>query len=296
MSAWRLPLDAFRGVEGHLGHPGRDQPDEREADEQERRPSTRCRRNGRRSGRTLGTSSTVGLGVADDRLVAIGRELGDDAGQQEVVGPVDGEDARGPRPPGRAGERLGQLDHLVGDRRRARPAGDGDHRRVGRVLRDAPEDPLLERGVDGGEGVVEHQHAGRGHEGAGEREALALAAGHREAAIAEHGVEPVRAAPPRPGGRRPRRARPTAAASVVSLGDARAAGSPARCDRTGTGPRRRPGPSAAGRADRLRRAATPSSVDRALGQVDAAGDETGERGLARPRRSGHHDQLARRRA
>ena len=56
---------------------------------------------------------------------------------------------------------------------------------------DAPQDRHLQRGVDGRKCVVEHENPWRTHEGAREREPLALPARDRETAIAEHRVETV---------------------------------------------------------------------------------------------------------
>jgi hypothetical protein len=52
-------------------------------------------------------------------------------------------------------------------------------------------DRLLGRGVDRGGGIVEHEDPRVGHERAGDRDPLALAAGEREAALADHGVVAV---------------------------------------------------------------------------------------------------------
>ena len=68
-------------------------------------------------------------------------------------------------------------------------------------------DPRLGVGVDGARGLDEHEHLGVGEQRAGQREALALAAGERPAALLDLAVQPVGRAPR---GRR-RRWRPTRA-------------------------------------------------------------------------------------
>ena len=54
-------------------------------------------------------------------------------------------------------------------------------------------DRLLGAGVDGAGRVVEHQYRGIGEDRAGERDALPLAAGQRQAALADDGVVALRA-------------------------------------------------------------------------------------------------------
>ena len=73
----------------------------------------------------------------------------------------------------------------MGDHERRAPR----HRLVEREL-----DALLGRGVDRGGGVVEDQHARVGEQRAGDRHALALAAGQRQPALADARVEALRQA------------------------------------------------------------------------------------------------------
>jgi hypothetical protein len=87
----------------------------------------------------------------------------------------------------RAGGR--QLDHGVGDGRRPGPAGDAEDRRRRGVAADRAQDLHLPRRVHRRQGVVEHEHARRGHQGTGQGEALTLPARQRHATIAERLVE-----------------------------------------------------------------------------------------------------------
>ena len=77
---------------------------------------------------------------------------------------------------------------LVGVHQRAQPVGDDD-RRAGRDL--GPErraDALLGRGVDRRGRIVEHQDRRGQQDAARDRQALALAAGERDAALADQGL------------------------------------------------------------------------------------------------------------
>ena len=72
----------------------------------------------------------------------------------------------------------------------------GDHEggAPGHRLGERELDALLGGGVDRGGGVVEDQHARVGDERARDRQALALAAGERDAALADLGVIALRQA------------------------------------------------------------------------------------------------------
>ena len=92
-----------------------------------------------------------------------------------------------------AGGDLAVLEHddVVGQRDRGEPVGDHErgaaaHRLAQRLL-----DRLLGRGVDRGGGVVEHEDARVDHQRPRDRDPLALAAGERQPALADHGVVAV---------------------------------------------------------------------------------------------------------
>ena len=77
---------------------------------------------------------------------------------------------------------------LVGMHQRAQPVRDDErHAVLGEALHRRA-DALLGAGVDRGGGIVEDQHRRPQHQAAGDRQALALAAGQRHAALADDGV------------------------------------------------------------------------------------------------------------
>ena len=80
-------------------------------------------------------------------------------------------------------------DDLIGQRDRGEAVGDDEGGAPGHRLVERELDLLLGRGVDRGGGVVEDQHARVGEQRAGDRQALALAAGERQAALADPRVE-----------------------------------------------------------------------------------------------------------
>ena len=83
-----------------------------------------------------------------------------------------------------------EQEHPVGQGDRGHPVGH-DERGGRHGAPQAGEDRLLDPGVDRRGGVVEEQQPRLPQQGPGEREALALAAGQRDAALADHLVEPV---------------------------------------------------------------------------------------------------------
>ena len=85
-------------------------------------------------------------------------------------------------------------DDLIGQRDRREAVGDHERRAPGHRLVERELDALLGRGVDRRGGVVEDQHARVGQQRAGDRQALALAAGQRQAALADARVEALRQA------------------------------------------------------------------------------------------------------
>ena len=76
-------------------------------------------------------------------------------------------------------------DDLVGERDRREPVGDDERRAAPHRLAQARADPRLGGRVDRGGRVVEDQDARVDEERAGDREALALAARERDAALAD---------------------------------------------------------------------------------------------------------------
>ena len=79
----------------------------------------------------------------------------------------------------------------VGEGGEAGPPGDVEDRGLGQVLVHALHDLDLERRVHRRERVVEDQDPRLRDQGARQRDALALAARHGEAAVADHAVEPA---------------------------------------------------------------------------------------------------------
>jgi hypothetical protein len=79
-------------------------------------------------------------------------------------------------------------DDLIGQRDRREAVGDHEGRAPGHRLRERQLDAPLGGGVDRGGGVVEDQHARVRDERPRDREALALAAGERQAALPDLGV------------------------------------------------------------------------------------------------------------
>ena len=144
----------------------------------------------------VGGSSTVGvaLGVGgrprrEDLAVA------DAPREQLLVG------ADGLHPPAiEEHDPLGQGD-------RGRPVGDDDGGALGHHRGQRVADLVLLRRVDGGGGVVEHEHAGVGQDRPGDGDALALAAREREPALAEQRVVAVREVVHEVGRHRPARRR-----------------------------------------------------------------------------------------
>ena len=80
-------------------------------------------------------------------------------------------------------------DDLIGERDRRQAVGDDERRAPRHRLVERELDLALGRGVDGGGGVVEDQHARVGQQRAGDRQALALAAGQRQPALADLRLE-----------------------------------------------------------------------------------------------------------
>ena len=86
---------------------------------------------------------------------------------------------------------LVEVHHLVGEADGGLAVGDDDQGRVGGPLAQGGEDARLDLGVHRGRGVVEDQQARAPHQGAGQRDALALAAGERRAPLPQLGVQAV---------------------------------------------------------------------------------------------------------
>ena len=80
----------------------------------------------------------------------------------------------------------------VGDVEGGVPVGDGDDGGVGKVAGEVAENGAFGAGVDGGGGVVKDEDARVTGQGPRQGDALALAAGKREATLAHSGVEAVR--------------------------------------------------------------------------------------------------------
>ncbi len=78
----------------------------------------------------------------------------------------------------------------VGERERGAAVGDEERGAAGHDGAQRLVDLVLDAGVHGGGGVVEEEQAGVGEEGAGEGDALALAAGEGEPLLADLGVVP----------------------------------------------------------------------------------------------------------
>ena len=77
---------------------------------------------------------------------------------------------------------------LVGMHQRTEAVGDDDRRAVLRDLAERGANALFGGGVDGGGGIVEHQDRRRRQKAAGDRQALALAAGKGDAAFTDQGL------------------------------------------------------------------------------------------------------------
>ena len=90
-------------------------------------------------------------------------------------------------------EQAAALEHgdLVGERDRRQAVGDDERRAARHDLLQRALDLLLGRRVDGRGGVVEDQDARVGEQRAGDRDALALAARQRQAALADARVVAV---------------------------------------------------------------------------------------------------------
>ena len=84
-----------------------------------------------------------------------------------------------------------ERDGAVGERGETGPPGDVEDRRLRQVLVHAPHDLDLERRVHRRERVVEDQHPRLSHQGARQRDPLALPARHGEATVADDAVEPA---------------------------------------------------------------------------------------------------------
>ena len=82
-------------------------------------------------------------------------------------------------------------DHLVGQRDGREAVGDDEGRPPGHHLAEPGLDRRLGGRVDRGGGVVEDQDPRVGEQGAGDRDALALAAGEGQAALADPGLVAV---------------------------------------------------------------------------------------------------------
>src|SRR5919108_5404048 len=91
------------------------------------------------------------------------------------------------RPPRRDAAAV-QNEDLVRQGDRREPVGDDDRRPAPHGLAQAELDLGLGRRIDGGRCVVEDQHARIHQERAGDRDALSLAAGERDPALADHRV------------------------------------------------------------------------------------------------------------
>ena len=87
---------------------------------------------------------------------------------------------------------LGEHDDLVGERDRRQAVRDDERRPAGHRAAQADADQRLGRGVDGGGRVVEDQDPRVDRERPRDREPLALAAGERDPALADHGVVALR--------------------------------------------------------------------------------------------------------
>ena len=146
------------------------------------------------------------------------------------------------------------------------------------------EDLLLDARVDRRRRVVEHEQAGAAHEGARDREALALAAGEVGAALAERARRARRAAR----GRRRRRGR--GAGRPTPRRRRGASGSPASASVTLDAHR------VLEDERRLRRRARPGRVRssvRHVAQVDAVEQHRPAVGVRQPAEQGHQRRLAR---
>ena len=85
------------------------------------------------------------------------------------------------------------VDHrdALGQPQRRTPVSDEDRGAVGHEVAQRVVDRLLGRGIDRRRGVVEHEDPRIGEDRSGQRDALALAAGQREPALAHHRVVAV---------------------------------------------------------------------------------------------------------
>ena len=96
------------------------------------------------------------------------------------------------RGPARDDASVVEHDDLVGERDRREAVGDDDRRPAAHRLAQAVADLRLGRRVDRGRRVVEDQDARVDDQRAGDRDPLALAAGERDPALADHRVVAVR--------------------------------------------------------------------------------------------------------
>ena len=154
-------------------------------------------------------------------------------------------------------------------------------------------DAVLGRAVDGAGRVVENQDARVGEQGAGDGQALALAAGEGHAALADHRVVAILEAHDEvvglgvwPPARWLRRSALLAEAKGDVLLD--------RCARRGRRPVRWSTPGSASVAMFQSRTSTPSMVMRPLVDIIDAVDQLGQRALARPGLADDGNGLARR--
>ena len=110
---------------------------------------------------------------------------------------------------GRGDAAVVEEEHPVGEGDGGHPVGDDD-RGGGHPVAQPVEDGPLHGGVDGRGGVVEQQQPRAAQERAGERDPLPLAARQRDAALADHLVEPAGQPLDEACGRGRRRGRPRA--------------------------------------------------------------------------------------
>ena len=202
------------------------------------------RRASRRGGAARPATSSTSRGVGDlGRRVVAGVRLGVDVGSSssgrsgDPSGRTDGRSCRRPRLVGPHDARVGgdrcASSSSWGPAATSRPWSRNSTRSassmvdtrwattsvvVSRVVAQAGEDLRLDHRVDGGGGVVEHQHAGPAEQRPGERDPLALAARERDAPLARR---PCRS--PRAARRTKRSARATRAAAATSSGVVRLA-------------------------------------------------------------------------
>ena len=182
-------------------------------------------------------------------------------------------------------------EDLVGRPDRGQPVGDDDGRATGERLAQRLLDGRLGGRVEVRGGLVEDDDARPGEQQAGDRQPLTLAAGEPVAALADHRVEAVgqRARRGRPAG--PGAARPTARRRSAP---GRASSRLARSDSWNRWPSCVTSPSAPRIASNDEVADVDTAdPDRARVDVVEAGEQRGDRRLARARRADQRDHLPR---